>query len=124
MKKKHKHLNLKVDPGIDTRHRRTGKPLPDPKDTKFYATAQGDISNTDTYSGMCNHMRIVNKDRETTEFRSLFSLPAGVQSPVATGLKNPESFVVERAMMRGVEDTLPKAIKTGFFAVGAGHKHT
>lgn len=42
---------------------------------------------------------------------------------IATELRNPKSFALKSAMMRGVEDTLTKAVEILFLASHAGVKH-
>lgn len=63
------------------------------------------------------------KNRETTEFRGLFSSLAEPQSLVATELRELYSFALKGSMMHGTEDTLAKEIELGFHAADKGVKH-
>lgn len=93
------------------------------RDTKSYATAQGNTSNTNTLAGHFNQVSMVEKARKNKEIGGSFSSHAVLQSLVATKLRNLGSMAFKGAIMQGIDASLAKEIEKGFLAAGTGFKH-
>lgn len=81
------------------------------------------MSNSYTTDGLFSHPSMVEEERETTVLRGLFSSRAELQSPVATKIRNRDTFVLRSATMQIIENTMAVVVGLVFQAVDGSITH-